>query len=189
METELRDLFFLHLSDFHPPLGKYGIAGESDNLLERNSGSSLAESMRLGGVKLLRNESVTLWRNNESIVLIGVDDWSTGMQDTRTPASLASSKDCVILLCHNPEAIPLLNNQPAADGIWMDAALSGHTHGGTIRLFEYGLFCPKSNEDRFTPGWHTENSAKVLISNGVSSSFLPARLGADVQAHLITLTK
>ena len=145
--------------------------------------------MHLGGVTLLRDEAVTVTKDGSSVVIVGVDDWTTGLQDTRSPAAQASAKDCVILLCHNPEAIPSLNNQPASDGIWIDAALSGHTHGGGIRPFGYGLFSALSNEERFQPGWHLENSAKVLISNGVGNDLLPLRLNAEPQAHLITLTR
>lgn len=189
IETELRDLFFLSLADFNPPLGKYGIAGENDNLLERNAGTSLEDAMLLGGVKLLRDDAAVVSKGSESIVLVGVDDWSTGIQDTRSPASKVSSRDCVILLCHNPEAIPSLNNQPASDGIWIDAALSGHTHGGGINLFGFELFNPLGSEERYQSGWHLENSAKVLISNGVGNDFLPLRLNASPEAHLITLTR
>lgn len=189
IETELRDLFFLSLADFNPPLGKFGVAGENDNLLERNAGASLEDAMLLGGVRLLRDEAVSVTKGGESIVLVGVNDWSTGLQDTRTPAAQVSSRDCVILLCHNPEAIPSLNNQPASDGIWIDAALSGHTHGGGMNLFGMELFNPLGSEDRYQAGWHLENSAKVLISNGVGNDFLPLRLNASPEAHLITLTR
>ena len=189
LEAEYRDLFFLGLSDFNPPLGKYGVAGENDNLLERSAGVSLADAMQLGGVTLLRDEAVRIYKGDSYITLAGADDWSTGLQDTRALASQVSSKDCVILLCHNPEAIPSLNNQPAADGIWIDAALSGHTHGGGINLFGRELFNALGANERFHAGWHVENSAKVLISRGVGNVFFPMRLNAAPEAHLITLTR
>jgi len=189
LETELRDLFFLSLSDFNPPLGKFGIAGEHDNLLERNSGTLLRDAMALGGVTLLRDEAVRISKDGASLTLVGADDWSTGLQDTRTLSDLVSAKECVILLSHNPEAIPQLNNRPAADGLWIDAALSGHTHGGGIELFGIELFNPLGREDRYHAGWHKENGAKVLISRGVGSDLLPMRLNASPEAHLITLTR
>ena len=189
LETEYRDLFFLGLSDFNPPLGKYGVAGENDNLLERSAGTSLEDAMSLGGVKLLRDEAVRIYKGSDCLTLVGVDDWSTGLQDTRTPASQVSSKECVILLCHNPEAIPSLNNQPATDGMWIDAALAGHTHGGGINLFGLELFNSLGANERFHAGWHIENSAKVLISKGIGNDFFPLRLNAAPEAHLITLTR
>jgi len=189
LETELRDLFFLSLSDFNPPLGKFGIAGEHDNLLERNSGTLLRDAMALGGVTLLRDEAVRISKDGASLTLVGADDWSTGLQDTRTLSDLVSAKECVILLSHNPEAIPQLNNRPASCGLWIDAALSGHTHGGGIELFGIELFNPLGREDRYHAGWHKENGAKVLISRGVGSDLLPMRLNASPEAHLITLTR
>jgi len=187
VEAEMRDLFFLHLSKINPPLGKFAVAGEHDNLLERNSGYSLKDAMLLGGVTLLRNEAVRIERNGEYLVILGADDWSTGMQDTRTPASLVSAMECVLLLCHNPEAVLSLNNQPAPDGMWIDAAFSGHTHGGGIALGNTELFNPLGGNERFRAGWHRENMAKVLISAGVGNDFLPLRLGATPEVHIITL--
>lgn len=189
LETEYRDLFFLSLADFETPLGKFGVAGENDNLLERSAGSSLAAAMRLGGVTLLRDEAHRIYKGTDCLTLVGVDDWSTGLQDTRTPASAVSSGECVILLCHNPEAIPSLNNQPASDGMWIDAALAGHTHGGSVSLFGAELFSPLGHNERFHAGWHMENSAKVLISRGVGNVFFPLRLNAAPEAHLLTLTR
>lgn len=187
VETELRDLFFLNLAEYNPPLGKFAVAGEHDNLLERNADASLREAMALGGVTLLRDEAVRIYKGNEYVTLVGVNDWSTGIQDTRTPASHVSAEECVVLLCHNPEGVLPLNNQPAADGIWIDAALCGHTHGGGVRLFGAELFNPLGQEKRFSVGWHMENSAKVLISGGVGNDLLPLRLNCESQVHLITL--
>ena len=188
VETEMRDLFFLNLNEFHPTLGKFGVAGEEDNLLERNAGTSLADAMALGGVTLLRDNAARVYKGNDCLTIVGVDDWRTGMQDTRTPASQVSAKECVLLLCHNPEAIPMLNNQPASDGIWIDAAFTGHTHGGGIAVGGIPLFNPLGRDERYQSGWHLENSAKVLISNGVGNDLLPLRLNASPEAHLITLT-
>lgn len=189
VETDMRDLFFLNLASYSPPLGKYGVAGEDDNLLERSAGVSLNDAMALGGVTLLRDQAVRISRGNQSIVIVGADDWSTGKQDVRTPASLVSANDCVILLCHNPEAVPSLNNQPAADGQWIDVALTGHTHGGGFSLFGYEPFNRLNDDERFDSGWHMENSAKTLISAGVGNDLLPLRLNASPEAHLITLTR
>lgn len=189
LETELRDLFFLSLSEFDPPLGKYGVVGEHDNLLERNAGTSLADAMRLGEVTLLRDEAARIYQDGDCLTLVGVDDWTTGLQDTRTVSEMVSAQECVILLSHNPEAILQLNNRPAADGLWIDAAFAGHTHGGGVNLFGAELFNSLGREERFHAGWHKENYAKVLISRGIGNDFLPLRLNAAPEAHLITLTR
>lgn len=187
IEAQMRDLFFLGLADFNPPLGKFAIAGEHDNLLERSSGYGLKESALLGGVTLLRDEVVRIERDGQTLVIVGTDDWTTGLQDIYTPASLVSAKECVLVLCHNPEEVLSLNKQPASDGMWMDAVFTGHTHGGGIALFGVELFNPLGDNARFRAGWHRENTTKVLISRGVGNDLLPFRLGAPPEVHLITL--
>ena len=53
--VEMRDLFFLELAGFDAPLGKYAVAGDMDNLLERGADAPLEDAAALGGVTLLRD--------------------------------------------------------------------------------------------------------------------------------------
>ena len=58
---------------------------------------------------------------------------------------------------------------------------------GGIALGNTELFNPLGGNERFRAGWHRENMAKVLISAGVGNDFLPLRLGATPEVHIITL--
>lgn len=73
-----------------------------------------------------------------------------------------------LLLCHFPEFF-----------IWrlseydIDLTLSGHTHGGAVRLpFLGGIFAP--NQDGIFPeycdGFHTKNDSSIIISKGLGSN-------------------
>ncbi len=186
--TDLRDLFFLSLSEFDAPLGKFAVAGDMDNLLERSAGTSLEDAAALGGVTLLRDGAARIVKDGQTLTIVGVDDWRTGLQDAHTPASGLTADECVIVLSHTPEALPQLNGQIAlGGGLWMDAALTGHTLGGQIKLGDHELFNPLSNDERYLNGWHMENSTKTLISTGLSGTTFTFRLGCTAQAHLITL--
>ena len=188
--TEARDLFFLSLANFDAPLGKYAVPGDMDNLLERNASTPLKEAASLGGVRLLRDEAVRITKNGQALTIVGVDDWRTGMQDIWSPLNGVRTGDCVIVLSHNPEALPQLNTRPAEDsGLWADAALCGHTLGGLVRLVGYELFSPLAGNPRFTAGWHMENGTKLLISEGLNGFFLPLRFGTSPQVHVITLVR
>lgn len=185
-----RDMFFFALADFDAPLGKFAVAGDMDNALERSAQMSLSDAADLGGVRLLRDEWVRVEKNGQSIVLSGADDWRTGIQDVRTPARGLRSQDCVILLTHNPEAVSQLCAQPGEDGgAWIDAALSGHTLGGLIKLGDYEVFSPLASDKKYSSGWQIENGTKILISEGLSGGFLPLRLGTSAQVHVITLRR
>jgi len=188
--TEMRDLFFMSLAKIECPLGKFAVAGDMDNILERESGTRLEEAARLGGVTVLRDESVRLWRNGDSIVLTGVDDWRTGMNDTRSPAQGVDWDDCVLLLSHTPEALPQLVNQSSSgEREWIDIALTGHTLGGQFRIKGNELLNPLAEKERYQSGWHMESGAKLLIIQGVSPETLPVRWGTTGQAHIITLRR
>ena len=186
--VDLRDLFFLSLAEFEAPLGKFAVAGDMDNLLERSAGTSLEDAAALGGVTLLRDEAARVVKDGQTLTIVGVDDWRTGLQDARTPAAGLAADDCVIVLSHTPEALPQLNGQIAlGGGLWMDAALTGHTLGGQIKLGDRELFNPLSSDERYLSGWHMENSTKTLISTGLSGATFTFRLGCTAQVHLIAL--
>ena len=189
-QAETRDQFFRSLAGFEAPLGKFAVPGDMDNALERSAQTSLADAAALGGVKLLRDEWTRVEINGQSIVLAGVDDWRTGIQDTRSPSRGLKGSDCVILMSHNPEAIFQLTGQPGEDGRpWIDAALSGHTLGGLIKLGGYEVFSLLASDERYRSGWQIADGAKILISEGLSGGFLPLRLGTCPQVHVITLRR
>ena len=189
-QSELRGLFFLSLADFEAPLGKYAVAGDMDNLLEPSATMTLEDAASLGGVTLLRDRTIRIEKGGQILTLAGVDDWRTGIQDTRTPARGVRDGDCVIVLSHSPEAIPQLSAQPGADGgRWIDAALTGHTLGGQIRIGEYEVFSPLAGDERYRAGWRLENGVKLLVSEGLCGNFLPLRFGTSPQIHVITLRR
>ena len=189
-QAETRALFFIALADFPAKLGKFAVAGDMDKLVGSGSGMSLEDAASLGGVTLLRDQTALIQRGGQTLSIVGVDDWRTGMQDTHTPARGQRSRDCVIVLSHTPEALPQLADQPGADGgQWIDAALTGHTLGGQIKIGKRELFNPLAQEERYSAGWHMENGVKLLVSQGLSGTFLPLRLGTSAEVHVITLRR
>jgi len=88
----------------------------------------ISDRLREYGVVVLENESVDLrLKNGEDIDLVGVGDiWFSG--NTVAAMEGIDSVKPVVLLGHNPDVI-------LDDGLeGVDLILSGHTHGGQIRL-------------------------------------------------------
>lgn len=187
-EAQQRDEFFAALADLQPSYGIFAVAGEQDNLLDERTGGSLERAAALGGVTVLRDDAIRLEKNGQALLIAGVDDWKTGRQDVTSLPQALRSDDCVILLSHEPDAIPPLMDQPALDGgEWIDLALCGHLMGGQIQLLGRPLINPSIYADKYLEGWSREGSAKLLITRGVGCNpFLP-RLGSGPQVHLITL--
>lgn len=68
-----------------------------------------------------------------------------------------------ILLCHHPEYFPLYLR-----GRNIDLVLSGHAHGGQIRIFNHGLFAPGQGVwPKYTAGMH---EGKMIISTGLANT-------------------
>lgn len=88
-----------------------------------------------------------------------------------------------ILLCHHPEyrdrylrklsaqsddrGVPSAGRNDQAENLDIDLILSGHAHGGQIRLFNRGLFAPGQGLlPRYTSGIH----GNMIISRGLTNT-------------------
>jgi predicted MPP superfamily phosphohydrolase len=89
-----------------------------------------------------------------------------------------------LLLCHHPEYF-----QPWVAGRKIELTLSGHAHGGQVRLFGIGLYSPHQGIlPRYTSGIYTSGSMKLYASRGAGNhSFLPPRIFNRPEINLITL--
>ena len=188
-QAERRDRFFGELAELpQPPLGIYAVAGERDNLLDERSGVSLEQAARLGGVTVLRDDAVELKRDGQTLVVAGVDDWKTGAQDVHALPETLSSEQCVLLVSHNPDALPALTTARRSGGrSWVDLALTGHLLGGRMKFFGHSLTNPSIYASRYLSGWYREAGAYLLISRGLGTPGLPLRFFSGPQVHLIIL--
>ena len=95
----------------------------------------------------------------------------------------------MIFLSHNPSVIPDAQRATDASGRlgWFDLALFGHTHGGQIAGLGPLMGIGDDVEDRYRRGWLTENRSSLLVSNGVGTSVIPARVFRAPQIHCIDI--
>lgn len=131
------------------------------------------------GVRVLDNEKVTLQRGDDRLDLIGSSEKATA-GEIRT---LVAQDTCSVLLAHHPERI----GDYARTGV--DLVLSGHAHGGHVRLFGHGLFSPDQGIlPRYTSGVYRQGEITLYVSRGAGNhSFLPPRIFNRPEIDLITL--
>ena len=77
-----------------------------------------------------------------------------------------------ILLCHHPEYWclqgPLLRDHP------IELVLSGHAHGGQVRIFGQGLHSPgQGNFPQYTKGIYEGPHGKLIVSTGLANTGRP----------------
>lgn len=133
------------------------------------------------GVRVLHNEYAKIFKEREFIYLIGIDDPGRGCYDKTEPKYTEKYLEKVlkkisddgykILLAHRPEYFScyVKNN--------IDLVISGHTHGGQIRLPFIGSIFVHHQPlfSKLSKGEFNKQNTKMIISGGLGTSRLPIR--------------
>ncbi len=140
------------------------------------------------GVNVLRNGSVRIRKEMDAIRIVGVDDpafakASDAITNLDAALEALSSDDFTILLAHRPELI----DEYSKWGI--DLVLSGHAHGGQIRLPGIGgLYAPGQGFfPRYTSGNYTVGDTEMIVSRGIGNSAFPLRVNDRPEVVIVTL--
>ena len=152
---------------------------------------ALKETLAAHGVSVLSNQFVPLERNGDIIVLAGIDD-PNGYADQKTPEALAAEVYAAygdpfwVLLAHR-------NNRFAEQYslLGADLVLSGHGHGGIIRLpFTDGLLSTdRTFFPSYTAGLYEENGSCLFVTRGLGNSGPTLRLFNRPEVAVLTLHK
>lgn len=172
--------------------GVYCVTGNHEAWLP--SYADLEEQLRQAGATLLRDEAVLLQREGQSIRLAGLDDpafFSEGnLLGERAAAvesrlrKLMEGEPCyTLLLSHRPE----LMDSYRACGV--ELVLSGHAHGGQIRLpLLGGVVAPDQGLfPAYSSGIYREGDTCMVVSRGLGNSILPIRVNNRPELVVITL--
>ena len=158
--------------------------------------SALEAGLAARGVRVLRDGWMPLARGGEEIALLGLDDpgfaaredWTLaeGLDQTqaRLSALLAQAGDRFsLVLSHRPELLPAYAEAGA------DLVLSGHAHGGQVRLPGIGgLFAPGQGIlPRLTSGVHARGETRLVVSRGLGNSSFPLRVFNPPEIVTVTL--
>lgn len=123
------DDFRRAVRELAPRVGVFAIAGNHDHWA---SFERISEALKLAGVRVLSNNSHRLRLRGETLVVVGIDDlWSRRAEPSRAFAKVRPG-ECTVVLAHNPDTA--LYARHLHPGVM----LSGHTHGGVVRLPLYG---------------------------------------------------
>lgn len=173
------------LSSLSAPLGKYCIYGNHDH---GGYGSELYHSiMTQSGFQVLKNDSVTIELNDESsIQIIGIDDAMLGKPNFDTTMANVPSDTFKMLLSHAPDVADL------ALQYGIDWQLSGHSHGGQIKIPFAGALVTPPYAEKYNEGlYHLENqnhSLTLYVNRGIGTTRLPFRFLSQPELTVFQLT-
>ena len=179
--------FWKKLPRLHARLAVCGVLGNHDRA---EAGSeALAGAMYRRGVIPLVNNALYIAREGARLAVCATDDYNHGNPDFAGVAEQVKDADFVIFAPHSPDA--LLDAYAVGPKPFFQLALCGHTHGGQIAPFGLAPYTSSRHGwrygNRYRTGEIDDDGVTVIVSNGVGASWLPIRLGAPPQYHLITL--
>lgn len=144
------------------------------------------------GVVVLEGERAQIDRDGETITILGVDDPSFQVDYlsgdgagvvSRELAELGTDDGFTILLSHRPE----LFDTYVESGV--DLVLSGHAHGGQLRLPVLGgVIAPHQGLfPQYDAGLYTDGATNMMVSRGIGNSVFPFRVNNRPEVILIEL--
>jgi uncharacterized protein len=177
------------------PLGTFAICGNHDwwddlTAQKLGHGPTIAQkAFEAAGIPVLENRAVRLVKD-------GLPFWLSGTAsivaikkkrytfDSRADlaGTLAQVTDDapIIHLAHEPD---LFTEIPAR----VSLTLSGHTHGGQIRIFGHSPMIPSSYGNRFAYGHVVEEGRHLIVSGGLGCSVIPVRFGMPPEITVLEL--
>ena len=168
------------LSRLRCPL-RYGILGNHDAAV---SSQDVRFHMEANGLPMLVNQSTRIERNGDHIILAGLDDAEFGSPDL--DATLPTTTDApLILLVHEPDYADTVVTHARAKEV--DLILSGHTHGGQVRLPFLGPLTLPPNGKRYPEGHYQVGSSQLYVNRGIGTVGVPFRLNCPPEITLSTL--
>lgn len=138
----------------------------------------LKSELLAAGVAVLENDSLAFYKEQDSITITGLMDPDFGI-----PMPNLTAENYQVVLSHRPELIDLY-----AD-MGLDLVLTGHAHGGQIRLpFLGGILAPNQGFfPKYDSGMHFHGNTAMVVSRGLGNSLFPLRVGNRPELILITL--
>ena len=127
-------------------------------------------------------------RSGGRIWLAGVDDPVNGHPNPELaiPASIRNiPEEPVVLMCHAPDYADNLLRTPAGKAV--DLMLSGHTHGGQIRLPLVGALALPVMGQNYIEGWFKFGDMQLYVNRGIGTVGVPFRLACPPEITLMTL--
>ena len=164
------------LGKLESEFGTFACLGNHDHWTDA---AMVTNSMREANIKVLINEGFRFTAKDASFWLAGVDDYMVGKTDLRAALRGSFPDEMTMLLAHNP----IIVRRAARVGV--DLMLSGHTHGGQIRL--------RDEEKRILPrrklknGLYRRKDTQIYITRGIGTVVLPVRYGCPPEISLLEL--
>jgi len=188
------------LGELEAPLGVHAVLGnhdwwEDDALQKSRKGSPRARTVLEDvGIPVYENDAVRVAKAGQGVWIAGLgDQWAyvnawprhgrplyEGVHDLEATLCRVTDDAPVILMAHEPDVFPEVPDRVAL-------TVSGHTHGGQVRLLGYAPVVTSCFGQRYAYGHLVENDRHLVVSGGLGVSRIPVRFGVPPEIVLVEL--
>lgn len=182
------------IAGLRAPLGVHAVLGNHDwwddkHAQRRRDGPVEAQRvLEAHGIPVMENTVLRLVKDGHPFWIAGLGDqepfvlWGDARGRDDLPGTLARLTDeaPVILMAHEPD---IFLDVPER----VSLTLSGHTHGGQIRLFGYSPVIPSVRGNDFAYGHIVRGGRHMIVSGGFGVSRVPIRIGVPPEIVLLEL--
>jgi uncharacterized protein len=186
------------LAGLRAPLGRFAILGNHEWWDDRKAqrarrGPTIAHAaFAKTDIPLLENDALRLVKDGRPFWLLGLGDQiafrighgrQQGVDDLAGTLAQVADDAPAILLAHEPDIFPQVPKRVAL-------TLSGHTHGGQVRLFGWSPVVPSRFGNRYAYGHVVEDDRHLIVSGGlgtVSAGLAPVRLGVPPEIVVVEI--
>lgn len=171
------------LRNLKAAVGVYAVLGNHDYYV---GAAHVARALREAGCKLLIDAQDRLEKRGSTLCLFGVDDLYYGDTDVERLVRDVPKVSPKIVLAHNPDFI----EEFAVKQQYIDFMMSGHTHGGQIRLPVLGApHLSSTTGQRYAMGLNHNGSMQIYTTRGIGTVLLPSRFDCPPEIVLYTLER
>ena len=159
--------------------GVWAVLGNHDHYTDPELTTRALERRHIA---VLNNANTTIRRGPDSLQLSGIDDWSWNAADWERAFNGLKPATPTILLSHQPSVLDLDQTQNVA------LILSGHTHGGQVRVPWLGAPARLAMRDlKYDRGLFRKGETQLYVSSGTGEIGLPVRFGVRPEIAVLRL--
>jgi hypothetical protein len=160
------------------PRGLWAVMGNHDDATDRVFVTRTLEAV---GIQVLANQAEAIEHNGARFWLAGVKDVLSGTANLAKTLRRVTAGEAVVLLAHEPDFADQTARFP------VDLQLSGHSHGGQVRLpLLPPLYLPPLAK-KYIWGTFRINELTLYTNAGLGTIGVPVRLNCRPEITLLTL--
>jgi predicted MPP superfamily phosphohydrolase len=165
---------------------RYAILGNHDVGVDANE---VTAALKDNGIPVLVNECTALERAGSRVWLSGLADCG---HDPRLVLAIPErirgiADEPVILLCHEPDFADRVVERRFAKDIAL--MLSGHSHGGQVRLPLIGPLILPPGGQKYVEGWFRFGNMQLYVNRGLGTIGVPFRFDCPPEISVITIRR